>query len=148
MGGLVFVRRGSVTRSQRGQSVVELAIALPVLLLTALGTVDMGRAFFTYITLRNAASEAALYGARNLAVSAATMQGRALNEYLPAPYRAGTTATAQRTGNCTAVGGTGLMSVGLSRQFSPISLDVLDFVGPGGTWEFTISPAAEARCMT
>ena len=39
----------------RGQSLVELALALPILLLLVLGTVDLGRAFFDYIQMRNGA---------------------------------------------------------------------------------------------
>lgn len=42
---------------------LELAIVLPVLLLILLGTIDLGRAFYTYIALTNAAREAARYAA-------------------------------------------------------------------------------------
>jgi hypothetical protein len=46
-------------RKQRGQAIVELAIAMPVLLWLTLGTLDFGRVFFTYIGLTNAAREGA-----------------------------------------------------------------------------------------
>jgi Flp pilus assembly protein TadG len=50
---------------ERGQSFAEFAISLVVLLILIAGIVDLGRAFFTYIALRDAAQEAAIYGAIN-----------------------------------------------------------------------------------
>lgn len=50
------------TNSEKGQSLTELAISLTFLLILLGGVVDLGRAFFTYITLRDAAQEGALYG--------------------------------------------------------------------------------------
>ena len=52
-------------RGQRGQGMVELAIILPLLLTVLLGTIDLGRAFYTYVALTNAAREAARYAAVN-----------------------------------------------------------------------------------
>lgn len=46
-------------RRSRAQSFVELAIALPILLWFALGTLDFGRVFYTQIELINAAREGA-----------------------------------------------------------------------------------------
>jgi Flp pilus assembly protein TadG len=48
----------------KGQSMVELALALPTLLLLLLGTIDIGRVFTGYIEMRNGAFEGARYGAR------------------------------------------------------------------------------------
>ncbi|MDD5367942.1 MAG: TadE/TadG family type IV pilus assembly protein [Anaerolineaceae bacterium] len=50
-----------IRNGERGQSLVELAISLVFLLLLLSGTIDLGRAFFTYITLRDAAQEGAIY---------------------------------------------------------------------------------------
>ena len=47
------------THRKRAQAVVELAIAMPVLLWFALGTLDFGRVFYTYVGLTNAAREGA-----------------------------------------------------------------------------------------
>lgn len=47
---------------ERGQSLVELAIALIILILLLMGVIDLGRAFFTFMTLRDAAQEGAAYG--------------------------------------------------------------------------------------
>jgi Flp pilus assembly protein TadG len=49
------------SKSEQGQSLVELAISLLFMLLLLAGLVDLGRAFFTYIALRDAAQEGAAY---------------------------------------------------------------------------------------
>lgn len=49
----------------RGQSLVEIALCLPILLLLVLGTVDVGRIYATKIATTNAAREAAIFAARN-----------------------------------------------------------------------------------
>ena len=45
--------------SEKGQSMVELAVSVVVLLILLAGVVDLGRLAFYYITLRDAAQEAA-----------------------------------------------------------------------------------------
>ena len=47
---------------EKGQSLVELAISLPVILLILLGAFDFGMALFSYSILRDAVQEGALYG--------------------------------------------------------------------------------------
>lgn len=49
-------------KKEKGQSLVELAFGLMALLLLVAGIVDLGRAFFAYMALRDAAQEGALYG--------------------------------------------------------------------------------------
>lgn len=49
-------------RSERGQSLTEMAFATVVLLILLGGVVDLGRAFFTYMALRDSVQEGALYG--------------------------------------------------------------------------------------
>ena len=44
---------------ERGQSLVELAMLLPLLMMIVLGAVDFGRVFFAYTTIVNAAREGA-----------------------------------------------------------------------------------------
>jgi len=50
-------------RRLRGQSLVEFALALPLLVLLLAITADIGRAFTAYIELGNMAREGARYGA-------------------------------------------------------------------------------------
>ena len=52
-------------KSERGQSLVELAISLVVLLFLLAGIVEFGLAFFQFVQLRDAAQEGALYGSTN-----------------------------------------------------------------------------------
>lgn len=52
-------------RRSRGQSVAEFAVVLPIMLLILAGAVDLGRAFYAYVAVENAAKEGALYGARH-----------------------------------------------------------------------------------
>ena len=49
----------------RGQSLVELALLLPVMMLLFAGALDLGRIFYSQITIENAAKEGALEAARN-----------------------------------------------------------------------------------
>lgn len=55
-------RSSSPKTAPRGQSMVELALLLPVIALILVGTVDLGRVFFAYTRLTNAVKEGALYG--------------------------------------------------------------------------------------
>jgi hypothetical protein len=52
-------------KKERGQSLVELAVSLVLLLLLLSGAVEFGMAFFQFIQLRDAAQEGALYGSIN-----------------------------------------------------------------------------------
>ncbi len=50
---------------EKGQSLVELAISLPVILLIMLASFDFGLALFSYSIVRDAAQEGALYASFN-----------------------------------------------------------------------------------
>lgn len=54
-----------MTRKQpeTGQSLLEFAIILPVLLIIAAGVLDVGRLYFSYVAVTDAASEGAAYAA-------------------------------------------------------------------------------------
>ena len=49
-------------KTESGQSMVELAVSIVVLLILLAGVVDLGRVAFYYITIRDSAQEAASYG--------------------------------------------------------------------------------------
>ncbi len=51
--------------SERGQSMVEFSLTLVMLLVILSGVLDLGRGFFSYIAIQNAAGEGALYAAIN-----------------------------------------------------------------------------------
>ena len=48
----------------RGQSLVEFALVVPILLLVFAGAADLGRAFYAYVAIENGVKEGAFYGAR------------------------------------------------------------------------------------
>ena len=50
-------------RGERGQSLVEFAMVLPLFLVVVFGIVDFGRAYSAYVQLNNGAREGARYGA-------------------------------------------------------------------------------------
>lgn len=50
---------------ERGQSLVELAISIAILVYLLAGAVEFGMAFFQFVQLRDAAQEGALYGSLN-----------------------------------------------------------------------------------
>ena len=67
-----------ITKSERGQSLVELAISIVVLLMLLSGAVEFGIAFFRMVQLRDAAQEGALYGSIN-PMDSAGIESRARN---------------------------------------------------------------------
>src|SRR4030042_5191220 len=58
------MRNNTLHQHQRGQSMVEFALMLPLMALVLVGVFDLGRAFFASITITNAAREGARYGGR------------------------------------------------------------------------------------
>jgi Flp pilus assembly protein TadG len=50
-------------RKEIGQSLVEFALMLPILLLILAGVLDLGRMFYSYIAVTDAAAEGAAYAA-------------------------------------------------------------------------------------
>ena len=52
-----------IEKSERGQSLTEFALVLVFLLSLLAGVFDLGRAFFAYIIIRDAAQEGAVFGA-------------------------------------------------------------------------------------
>lgn len=69
-----FVRRlPGVRRRQSGQSLLELAFLVPLLLLLALGVIEMGRYAYIGILVGNAARAGAAYGTQSLPQSVDTV---------------------------------------------------------------------------
>jgi Flp pilus assembly protein TadG len=60
--------------SHAGQSIIEFAIVLPLLLLIFLGAVDFGRAVYLAVEVANAARAGAQYGAQSQTTAANTTQ--------------------------------------------------------------------------
>lgn len=66
-------------RREDGQNLVEMALIMPLLVLLIAGTIDLGGAFSTLISVVNSSREGARYGAR-YAFDAAGMRSVALAE--------------------------------------------------------------------
>jgi Flp pilus assembly protein TadG len=87
-----ILQAGSLTRKARGrfgggggQSLVELALVLPLLLLLLVGTIEIGRFAYYSILVSNAARAGAQYGAQSLVTAADTtgITNAAQNDGLP-----------------------------------------------------------------
>ncbi|RPI26919.1 MAG: pilus assembly protein [Chloroflexota bacterium] len=57
-----MTRTENAIRSERGQSLVEFALGFMIVAILLVAVADFGRAFFTYVALRDAAQEGAIYG--------------------------------------------------------------------------------------
>ncbi|MFZ6026529.1 MAG: TadE/TadG family type IV pilus assembly protein [Chloroflexota bacterium] len=53
------------TQKEQGQALVEFAAVLIILMIVLAGLLDLGRAFFVYMSLRDAAQEGATYASIN-----------------------------------------------------------------------------------
>lgn len=91
-------------RSEAGGALVELAVALPLLVVVFAGTIDFARVFYTSMALTNAARAGAQYGAYNATLSGdfTGMQTRAQ----AATNTTGITAVASRLCQCASNSGT------------------------------------------
>ena len=74
------LRRHVATRT-RGQSLVEFALVLPILLLLTLTALDFGRVYLGYVNLQNMARIAANFAANNPAAWAGTGDAKAQLKY-------------------------------------------------------------------
>ncbi len=133
------------TRSRsRGQSLVELALSLPLLLLLMLGTIDLGRAFFDYIQMRNGAFEGARYGAR-MPADTSGITDTVMGHGVPSDTTVTVTCS---PGNCSSVsiGVDATITVTASRTFTPITTTFLQRYFGIGTW--VLNASATMKVMT
>ncbi len=64
----------------KGQAMVEMALLLPLLVLLAIGMVDLGRAFYYKEAITNVAREGARYGASDPHATESQIEAAALQE--------------------------------------------------------------------
>jgi len=69
---MFLIRR--LKRASHGQSLVETAFVLPILVIMLLFAIDLGRVFFTTIDMRNAAHEATMVGGTDPEVACADLK--------------------------------------------------------------------------
>lgn len=103
-------RRGVGFGAEGGQSLVELALVLPMLLLLLVGTIEIGRFAYYSILVANAARAGAQYGAQGLLTAAdnAGMLNAAQND---GQNIAGLTVSAVQRCGCTGAGLSGTCPV-------------------------------------
>jgi Flp pilus assembly protein TadG len=77
-------RNSGTLRSASGQSLLEVALLLPMLIALLLGVIELGRYAYISILVGNAARAGAAYGAQNLVLSVDNtgMQAAANNDFL------------------------------------------------------------------
>jgi hypothetical protein len=130
-------------RRHGGYALLELAVVSPLLFLTLLGTIDIGRMFFDFIEMRGAVNEAVTYGSRRPLDTTGIIQ-QARDHGMPDDANV----TVTTTGSCNTVGGVGEIEVMAVRTFTPISVDVMDVVGGDVEWSLDVTAVAKMRCMT
>ena len=75
-----FSRRARRSSDQRGQSLVEFALILPLALMIAMGVLDFGRAMYAYVAISNVAQAGAEYASRHPSYNASDITNAGLNE--------------------------------------------------------------------
>ena len=70
-----LLQRQSHHRAERGQSMVEMALMMTILMVVLSAVLDLGRGFFSFIAIQNAAAEGALYAAINPRCRSADVTG-------------------------------------------------------------------------
>jgi Flp pilus assembly protein TadG len=70
------------TARERGQSIVEMALAFPVLLLLLMAVIDFARIIDAGIVLTNAAREGARYGSMDTSLTVSDIQQLVVNDVL------------------------------------------------------------------
>jgi len=115
-----IIRKLRNRRGRRGQAVVELALAAPLLAFLLVAATDFARVFFLWIELNNAARAGVQYGAQSLifAADATGMKSAAANDALDIT---GMTTTASQctciSGSSVPVCGAGYCSVNTNATF-------------------------------
>jgi Flp pilus assembly protein TadG len=74
-------------RSRAGQSLVEMAMVLPVLVFLTFGLLDFGRAYYFQVSITNAAREGARVGILNIYTGPQTPNCSTTNNYATCPVQ-------------------------------------------------------------
>ncbi len=121
----------SAREADEGQSLIEIALTLPLLLLTLLGVVDAGRAFYYTSTIANAAHVGAAYAAAHAgSATAATVEARVCNETGFAEYSAAPTCADLSTTSTFGAGQDAVVTV--TYAFRPVSAYLASRLFPVG----------------
>lgn len=118
-------RRSSMARDERGQSTVELAILLPLLLILLIGIVDVAVGVNSYVTVTDASREAANYAILHPTASPAAIESAATARSAPlASIAVSASYYNTSTGTFVAWPNGGLASSSPSPRAIPVRVDV------------------------
>jgi Flp pilus assembly protein TadG len=112
---------GRLRRLEAGQAVVEFALILPVLVLITMGILDLGRVFYTYEALANAAREGARYCALH--------PGEVANTQLQVTREVNGKVTGVTSSGCTDPGRGQRVTVAAEAPFLPLTPVIRNLVG-------------------
>lgn len=135
--------RRTTDQGSAGQSIVELALTMPLLLLVMLGTIDVGRVFLDYIEMRNAVVEGATYGTRHPFDSAGI--AAAVDDH-GIPDSA--IISSLTNGSCGDPQGDGTVTVSTRFTFTPMFFASLSAVASDIDWNFDVGASSTMRCLT
>ena len=139
----VSLPRRNTDRTSAGQSIVELALTMPLLLLVMLGTIDVGRVFLDYIEMRNAVVEGATYGARH------PLDGGGIAAVVNAHGIPDSAVISSSTnGSCGEPQGDGTITVSTRFSVTPLFFASLSSVASGVDWNFDVGASSTMRCLT
>jgi Flp pilus assembly protein TadG len=113
--------------NERGQSLVETALVLPILLLILMGIFDFGRAVFAFNAVSNAAREAARVAIVNQNTTGVVEEGKGAAIGLP-PDAVDVTFTLPDCGGAVRIGCTARVQV--DHDWSAITPIIGSFIGP------------------
>jgi len=135
-------------RSERGQSLVEFALSLPLLLLILLGTIDVSRLFFDYIQMRQAVVEGTTYGQRHPFDTGGIVS--TVTDHLDANHTpSGLSVSTSADAACNVPGATGNVRATASKIFTPIYSSTLTALFGGSmNWNISLSATSTMRCFT
>ena len=118
----------------RGQSLIEFAILLPVLLLLILGVFDLGRVIYYYSAIANAAREGARFGVvlEPGSASEASVENFALSRAIGVDPVVNATYTTRMEGSGSDIKVIEIIEVHTSYQFIPATPVIGAFFQPSG----------------
>lgn len=106
-------KASSFSRKTTGQSLVEMALAMPILIVLMFGACDVARAFFEMVELNNAARAGVQYGAQSLTAAADSASITAA-AYADAPSVNGMAVTNTQ---CTCLSGSSVSTCGTDSSY-------------------------------
>ena len=127
----------SLSRSQRGQTLIEMVLLLPIIFLLCFGIFDFGRAVYFKSVLTNAAREGARYGSTDASSTGSITN--AVNRHLYGINPADITVTILDTGPTT-----NLIQVTVSYNYTPVTPVIARVLG-GSDDHLTLSSKSSMR---